>query len=471
MPNTKLVEVAQDTIKITKQGFYEINNKKINLLSDIYHKFESVKVYDTEKLESIRCDCDDFFENSFNAPKQCSFYLVDSDSFEAAEGLERPLVMNFANARYPGGGFLNGAQAQEESLCRCSTLYESLSSKEAQEMYCYNNQNTSPLGSDYMLLSPNVCVFRDHLNNLLVEPYLVSVFTIPAPNKNGRAKYVEQMEIDVVMKERLRKFLMTAARNNYSTLVLGAWGCGAFGHDARTVAKYFYDLFFEEKFCQFFETVVFAILNSKDKINDFAEVFGDEIENCTKSNDNKYNAKRYYKSEFDYPVCNHVLEVDSSNIGYTLGITHDGVPFEAELWKDSEEILLQVILPKIFDRAIDKNGRDVVLQHKNDSIACFNSEAVKQSNSVLAVGMIDDGYEENIDQIEEYLVFLEEKGIISFVSDMRNGGIYYLIDSNGKNLVGVIVSLRINNMEQASTTLEFRKFFMDKLKGKFTIIK
>lgn len=50
------------------------------------------------------------------------------------------------------------------------------------EMYRYNRKNPSPVDSDYMLLSPNVCVFRGTDGVLLDEPYSVSVFTIPAPN-------------------------------------------------------------------------------------------------------------------------------------------------------------------------------------------------------------------------------------------------------------------------------------------------
>lgn len=82
--------------------------------------------------------------------------IVAKDSFQAAGDFENPLVMNFANAHKPGGGFEMGATAQEESLCRCSTLFASISSEKAQEMYRYNNSHVSSVESDYMLVSEYV---------------------------------------------------------------------------------------------------------------------------------------------------------------------------------------------------------------------------------------------------------------------------------------------------------------------------
>ena len=80
------------------------------------------------------------------------------------------------------------------------------------------------------------------------------------------------------MVKRLRKMLFLAARKGYRNLVLGAWGCGAFGNDTRRVATYFYQLFFgDDGLSQFFENVVFAILEDENKIENFKEVFKDKI--------------------------------------------------------------------------------------------------------------------------------------------------------------------------------------------------
>lgn len=158
-----------------------------------------------------RCDDGDaFFERSFHGSGGAEFHLVDADSLEAAKGMEPVLVMNFANAHTLGGGFLNGARAQEESLCRCSTLYASISSDKAGEMYDYNNRMKDPLDSDYMLLSENVAVFRDFNCNPLPEEeiYGVSVVTVPAPNKKGRASHVKQSELDSLKARNFRGSLI-----------------------------------------------------------------------------------------------------------------------------------------------------------------------------------------------------------------------------------------------------------------------
>lgn len=280
MGDYKLANMAQETIKITKKGYYHIEDKKVNLVhNSVNEDFSNVIVLDENKLKSIIEDEDEFFDRSFCGSEGAKMYLVDADSYQAAEPFKNNvLVMNFANALHIGGGFLNGARAQEEALCRNSTLYASISSKEGRKMYNYNSKHFNPLDSDYMLISPDVCVFRDVNGKLLAEPYNVSVVTIPAPNKRGRAKDIPQSTLDEIMTDRLSKMLLAAARHGYRNLVLGAWGCGAFGHSAKRVAGYFKKLFYEDGFNEFFDNVVFAIFHDKDKIEAFKEVFGDKVD-------------------------------------------------------------------------------------------------------------------------------------------------------------------------------------------------
>ena len=80
------------------------------------------------------------------------------------------------------------------------------------------------------------------------------------------------------MKERLKNMFITAAHFGYKNLILGAWGCGAFGHDPRIVAKYFYGVLIEENFSTYFEKIVFAILDRDEKKNltAFHEIFQSE---------------------------------------------------------------------------------------------------------------------------------------------------------------------------------------------------
>lgn len=270
-------------MRIIKRGYYtNTQGNRVFLETNSSQSFYAVDLYSPEFLQKIIQNASTMdFKMSFKVHQPCSFYMVDADSYEAAQNMKSPLVMNFANAHYPGGGFLQGASAQEESLCRTSTLYASISSGKARAMYDYNRLNGSACDSDFMLISPNVLVFRDRDCNLRTAPYQVAVATVAAPNKNGPARNVSQTKLDHVMKNRLRKFLYVAAKNRYRNLILGAWGCGAFGNNPNNVAQYFYELFFEENLADYFETVVFAILGGGDNYNAFKRVFCHKIKNCS----------------------------------------------------------------------------------------------------------------------------------------------------------------------------------------------
>ena len=263
-------KVARETMKITEQGFYIKEGKKIDLIGEEFDKSIVILPEDVKDFsKKLPVPSDEDFPEIIVSPE---------DSFTAAKNLKNCLVMNFANAHYPGGGFLNGANAQEENLCRESTLYKSLASDEADIMYAYNNRHRNPCKYNAMILSPNICVFRNIKDELIDEPFLTSVITIPALNKNGGARNIPQNVIDDVMKERLRNMFTAAAYFGYKNLILGAWGCGAFGHNPETVAKYFYEVLIDEKFASYFEKIIFAILDRGEKKNltAFQEVFEPE---------------------------------------------------------------------------------------------------------------------------------------------------------------------------------------------------
>ena len=262
-------KVAYETIKITEQGFYIKEDKKVNLIGEELDKAIVILPEDVEAFAKKLTT-----NSNEDSPK---ILISTDDSFTAAKNLQNCLVMNFASATSPGGGFLSGSNAQEENLCRESTLYSSLSSDEADIMYAYNNRHRNPCKYNAMILSPNVCVFRNIKDELLYEPFLTSVITIPALNKNGGARNIPQNVIDEVMKERLKNMFITAAHFGYKNLILGAWGCGAFGHDPQVVAKYFYDILIEERFASYFAGIIFAILDRGEKRNfkAFSEIFND----------------------------------------------------------------------------------------------------------------------------------------------------------------------------------------------------
>ncbi len=264
------VSIANQTITITNQKQYTVLGKVIHLPEYDYKKVVAYTPEDGEQL--LQWDISEVFQE-----QMCKIHVVNADSFQAARGYDNPFVMNFANAHNPGGGFKLGANAQEEALCRCSTLYASITSKEASKMYLYNNTHLSTVESDYMLYSPDVCVFRDEQCELLEEPFMASVITLPAPNRFGAAMFATNRDIEETMTRRIRIMLRIAAKNGHKNLVLGAWGCGAFGNKPEDVSNYFKKVLIDEEYGRCFDEVCFAIYGRTDGKN--IRVFRERFEN------------------------------------------------------------------------------------------------------------------------------------------------------------------------------------------------
>jgi uncharacterized protein (TIGR02452 family) len=170
-------------------------------------------------------------------------------------------ALNFASAKNPGGGFLNGSQAQEESLARSSALYSSL--LRAREFYERHRASTSLLYSDAMIWSPDCPIFRDDEGTLLDEPQLASFITSPAPNVGATAENrpEELPQIPEVFRRRSEYVLALAAFKGCRRLVLGAWGCGVFRNDPAVVAAAFVGHLREGAWSSRFERVVFSVFD------------------------------------------------------------------------------------------------------------------------------------------------------------------------------------------------------------------
>ena len=185
----------------------------------------------------------------------------------------RTAALNFASATHPGGGFLTGARAQEEYLARSSALYACLRDN---PMYSFHQNHYDPVYSDYLIYSPDVPVFRGDDGVLLETPYTLSIITAAAVNAQ-RVPTTRQDDIPPAMRKRILKVLGAAVRHDHDAIVLGAWGCGAFGNDGRVIAELFHESLIH-RFRGAFARVVFAIRDwSEDKrfIGPFEHAFQD----------------------------------------------------------------------------------------------------------------------------------------------------------------------------------------------------
>ena len=235
------IQFLNDTLRICQQRTYSTGKREV-VLPLTEQQIRSVRVFLPEELKKIeklvrpKPDC---------GKPLCRFSCENTDSFTMAlkrkkESGTTPLVLNFANGIYPGGGVRMGATAQEEDLCRCSSLLLSLESSQASEYYQYNRSLQSCMGSDAMIWTRDVVVVKNSQGQLLDEPQLVSVLSCSAPYVSKGMDGLTRSQYELLMGDRISRILICAYHLGYRDLVLGAFGCGAFGNDPHLVARLFY---------------------------------------------------------------------------------------------------------------------------------------------------------------------------------------------------------------------------------------
>lgn len=181
--------------------------------------------------------------------------------------------LNFASAKNPGGGFLGGAQAQEESLARSSALYPCL--LEQREHYERNRATALPIYLDLAIWSPRVPFFKTDRGDWLDAPVIASVITCAAPNASAlrQQRRFDAAEVERALRARAVLVLAVAAHHGVERLVLGAWGAGVFGNDPVMVADAFGTLL-EGEFAEVFLEVIFAVPGEGANHDAFVRRFG-----------------------------------------------------------------------------------------------------------------------------------------------------------------------------------------------------
>lgn len=169
----------------------------------------------------------------------------------------RTAILNFADAVKPGGWVEDGAPTQEECICRCTNLYETLTTEASHNGYYKVNLDFIKgqyysVYTDRVLYARDVVIFKDDTTYEYIAPKLIDVITCPAPNTNLSGESAIQ-----IYTRRMEQILLSAHKNGVKTLILGAWGCGAFGQDPYTIAKAFALVL--NNYADLFEHIVFAI--------------------------------------------------------------------------------------------------------------------------------------------------------------------------------------------------------------------
>jgi uncharacterized protein (TIGR02452 family) len=280
---TARTQVARETMTVLEEGAYlHPGGGRVPLGDELTSARSRSVLYSPDQFQGVFHQRDQLLRD--RPPVPVAFEVVNETTLHAARRLvegapaARVLALNFASARHPGGGFLKGSQAQEESLARASGLYPCIARH--REMYDANARHPSCLYTDHMIYSPDVPVFRDDDDMLLERPYPVSFVTAPAVNVGAlRRNEPDQLgRVEPVMLARMERVLSLAVVHGHDVLVLGAWGCGVFANDPDRVADWFHrHLAGEGAFRAAFRRVVFAVLDrteDRSTIRPFERHFG-----------------------------------------------------------------------------------------------------------------------------------------------------------------------------------------------------
>ena len=259
-----------DIRKMTKEERIKRAHEHTEFMETHYREW-----IDFSERRSFKYTMSDFdelvYEARMRGGRETGIFITDKTSVEQIFDIYYPrtkiAVLNFASFKHPGGMFLEGSSAQEESLCHSSYLYNVL--RRFEDKYYKNHLNAlnNALYRSEVLYTKNV-TFMDYDENgyLLDMAHGIDVITCAAPNTGTYTKYHKDYDIRTIeteLKDRINLILSTAAVNGTNVLILGAFGCGVFKNDPHLVAEIFYDLltgFYEG----IFDYVFFPIPDGKD---------------------------------------------------------------------------------------------------------------------------------------------------------------------------------------------------------------
>ncbi|KDQ28291.1 hypothetical protein PLEOSDRAFT_1041962 [Pleurotus ostreatus PC15] len=277
--SASLRDIARETLDAIKEGSYTIPNApsvSFDLEAKVVDSKRRTRYHPPDSSLLKEWHTKPVSTSSLSSATEITFIEIstlEGARYLRAKSTEKIGVLNFASAKKAGGGFINGASAQEESIARSSTLYPTLLTKEAERFYALHKRDPKDgYYSHAMIYSPDIVLFRDDAGGWL-EPLEVDILTSPAVNagvvrQTVRARVAANAEeelIQKVMTERMARILRLFEQEGVKNLVLGSFGTGVFKNRVATVGRIWADLLGVEgsRFEHSFERVVFAVLGKK----------------------------------------------------------------------------------------------------------------------------------------------------------------------------------------------------------------
>lgn len=249
---TDLKRIAKETMNCFVQGSYPYENYMINIEDVHQQAMKHPRFFPASQL---------FTSNKDWIAKRVG--SIEVENIDIVKAITRDKihygVLNFASAYHPGGGFLNGALAQEEALCFGSDLYLT-QLKFQEEFYEFHKNLKTKCYSDAMIYSPKVVYIRNERYEFLPEPGFADVLTSPAVNLGAALQRGEDQEhCYQVMEQRMRKILAVFEQMGNTHIILGAFGCGVFRNDPVRIANLWKKLLIDEQWRNHFDEILFAV--------------------------------------------------------------------------------------------------------------------------------------------------------------------------------------------------------------------
>ncbi|MBS0654644.1 MAG: TIGR02452 family protein [Verrucomicrobia bacterium] len=268
-----LAKVFKQTQEAVKNGF-SVNGKQIKISPDSIKKMQTGSLLiEHPKPVAIK-----------NPHKKTNVTVRNGDTIAVASELQqngaKVVALNMANAHHPGGGVEHGARAQEESIFRASNYHQSLYREENKTLDVLFGKKAYHVPTTGGIYSPSVSVFRKPIQEgfAFQEPVELDFIASAAFNLNHNKD--KPKDYDKQMLEKIRGIFRIAAGTGHDTMVLGAFGCGAFKNDPKKVSALFKQVIQEKEFKGAFSTIVFAVINDHAGKQNF-EAFDKAFKNFT----------------------------------------------------------------------------------------------------------------------------------------------------------------------------------------------
>jgi uncharacterized protein (TIGR02452 family) len=244
----RLAAQAEEIFAILRDQIYETDDGTIVDLSETLARID-IETWQGEDVPRV----------NYGGRRSPRIVVTGETSLEAAwaRQKENPLVLNFASATRPGGGWRSGAATQEESLCRASALYAALA---RWDVYALNTAKRDPLYATALQYAARVPLLRDLYGRLVSTVPAVAFVSCAAVNFSALWSR-SPADLNVAYKTaraRIEAVVATATTRAHRTLIAGAWGTGAFGGDADQMATWWREILLDSRGVPL-DTVVFPV--------------------------------------------------------------------------------------------------------------------------------------------------------------------------------------------------------------------